>query len=212
MILQRQSKMLEKSIVINKPKKIEVFVTSKKIKRMILKYKDGQYHLSKPIHVSMPVAISWLESLSIEQFERLKKVHKVKMNNEFVYLFGHKYAIKELGIKNMDLFLKKQLQNYAIKRIKELNIVNFDVKVEVQNMKSKYGCCFYTQQRIKLSTRLVHEPKEVIDSILIHELAHFYYPNHQKEFYRFVYEHCPNYKACEKYLKLGGVGFDPISE
>ena len=180
--------MLKKNIVINKPKKIEVIVTSKKIKRMILKYKDGKFHLSKPMHVSMPVAVSWLESLSLNQYERLMKVHKVKMTKDFVYLFGHMYSIKEL------------------------NLVNFDVKVEVQNMKSKYGCCFYTQQRIKLSTRLVHEPKEVIDSIIIHELAHFYYPNHQKDFYKFVNQHCPNYKACERYLKLGGVGIDPISE
>ena len=203
--------MLEKSIVINKPKKLEVMVTSKKMKRMILKYRDGKFHLSKPMHVSLEEAKLWLESLSLSQYQQLMKPYKIKIGDDFVYLFGTRYRYDSKK-QNIRLLMKNELIKYANKRIKELNLVDFDVKVEVQDMKSKLGCCFYTQGRIKLALKLVHEPKEVIDSIIVHELAHFYYPNHQKGFYQFVYQHCPNYKACEKFLKSGGVGIDPICE
>jgi len=226
---QQLSKKSKKSIWIKQPINCEVVVTTKQIKSMILKYKDGTFHLSKPTHVSDKQAIEWLESLTKHQFDALKETHKIKCSNNFVYIFGRKFKLKiyDMNIpkalikegevlvyhKNyLEKYLKELLKYYITKRVKELHLVDFDVKIEVQKMTSKYGCCFYNQQRMKFASRLIHEPKEVIDSIIIHELAHFYYHNHQKEFYQYVYKHDPHYKEHEMFLKSGGAGDDPISK
>lgn len=221
--------MLKKIIKINKPIQTEVVITSKKIKSLILKYKDGQFYLSKPAFVSEIKAIEWLEGLSEEQFYHLMNRHKIKMTDEFVYVFGKKYSIKQYDMNEPKIVfrdnliyvykkdylnegLKQILKAYCEKKIEEFKIVDFKVKVDVQNMSSKWGCCFYKENRIKFSTKLIHEPKEIIDGIILHELVHFYYPNHQKEFYHLLKKYNPNYKLHDAFLKAGGVGDDPISK
>ena len=220
--------MLKKSIVkINQPLSLEIIVTEKKIKSLILKYKDGKFHLSKPSFVSNAKAKLWLESLPKQQYEKLMQKSKQKQSEDFIYIFGKKYhlQITDLNIKKvvikedvvhvydqqyLDTYLKQLLYAYVTKRIQELHMVSFDVHVDIQKMKSKYGCCFYTKQRIKLASSLIHEPKVIIDSVIIHELAHFYYPNHQKEFYEKINQYDANYKMHHAFLKAGGVGDDPI--
>lgn len=228
MTLQPSSKTSKTSIYLTKPIQTEVIVTTKKVKSIILKYKDGSFHVSKPPYVSQQQVVTWLESLSKSQFENLQKTKKGKQGQDYIYLFGHHYALKiydfnmpkailkenELCVyhKNyLETYLKQLLLEYLEKRILELSLVDFKVKVQIQKMTSKYGCCFYTQQKMKFALSLVHEPTWVIDSILIHELAHFYYPNHQKEFYAFVHQYDPNYDKSMAYLKKGGAGDDPIS-
>ncbi len=178
-----------------------------------------------PLQMKEEAAVCWLESLSLEQFERLKKVQKKKVGNDFIYLFGKRYNLKvydlnekKVVFKNnsvyvyhknyLDLYLKVLLKEYIEKRISELNMIDFDVKVEIQQMTSKYGVCFYTQNRIKFAASLIHEPQVIIDSVIIHELAHFYYPNHQKGFYQLLQKYNPNYKQHQAFLKAGGVGDD----
>ena len=220
--------MLEKSIIkINQPLCLDIIVTEKNIKSLILKYKDGVFHLSKPVFISNAKAKLWLESLPKQQFEKLMKVRKQKQSEDFIYLFGKRYRlqivdlkIKKVVIKDdvicvydkryLDYYLKQLLYNYVTKRILELNMVSFDVNVEIQNMKSKYGCCFYTKQKIKLASSLIHEPPSIIDSVIIHELAHFYYPNHQKEFYAKIHQYDQNYMKHRAFLKAGGVGDDSV--
>ena len=68
--------MLKKSIVkINQPLSLEIIVTEKNIKSLILKYKDGVFHLSKPTYISDKKAKLWLESLPKHQFEKMMKVY-----------------------------------------------------------------------------------------------------------------------------------------
>ena len=221
--------MLKKSIQITKPMNIEVIVTSKKMKSMILKYKEGKFHLSKPTFVSESKAKEWLESLSLSQYQHLMKQNKVKFTNEFIYIFGKKYSIhlhdvneNRVVFRNQQIYvykkdylkryLRQMLKDYCEKRIKEFHLVDFDVEVEVQEMSSKWGCCFYKQKKIKFASKLIHEPKEIIDGIILHELVHFYHPNHQKEFYEMLKKYNPHYRLHNAFLKSGGVGDDPIGE
>ena len=44
-------------------------------------------------------------------------------------------------------------------------------------------------------------PKEAIDYVVVHELAHIKHHNHQKEFYDFIEEILPDYKERNKLLK-----------
>ena len=57
---------------------------------------------------------------------------------------------------------------------------------------------------MNLSTRLLFAPKDVIDYVIIHELAHLYEMNHSKKFWNIVSQVMPNYKEKEKWLSKNG--------
>lgn len=52
----------------------------------------------------------------------------------------------------------------------------------VSNQKSRWGSCTSAERSIRLSDELRGMPQYVIDSVLIHELAHLVYPDHGPKF------------------------------
>jgi len=55
-----------------------------------------------------------------------------------------------------------------------------------------------------LNWRLIMAPSEVIDYVLIHELAHIVHPNHSKYFWKYVATFCPDYKLHKGWLRKNG--------
>lgn len=197
----------------------------KAMKRYILKYKEGRFILSTPLHASKQDVMAWLEHIDEGQLLRLVHHHKIKRADDFVYLFGKRYELvfhsspsskavlddKTITVygDGLDAFLEEQLRAYARQRLdryEQLGYSAFHVTLELQAMSSRYGVCFCQKKKIKLAKSLVHEPPEVIDAIIIHELGHFYYPNHSSQFYEWVYARCPKYETIRLFLKQGGIG------
>ena len=73
--------------------------------------------------------------------------------------------------------------------------------VTVRRMSSRYGSCSVGRGRITLAEILLHVPKECAEYVVFHELTHFLYPNHGKEFYQFIEKYMPDYRQREKQLK-----------
>ncbi|MBO5240407.1 MAG: M48 family metallopeptidase [Clostridia bacterium] len=72
--------------------------------------------------------------------------------------------------------------------------------VSVSSARSKWGCCTF-DNRIRYSFRLLYAPKEVIDYVIVHELAHTKQKNHSPAFWREVEKFVPDYKRKRKWLK-----------
>lgn len=93
----------------------------------------------------------------------------------------------------------------AIKaRVLELNDRFFGSsinEVRLKNNQSNWGSCS-SSGNINLSTRLLFAPNDVIDYVIIHELAHTKEMNHSKKFWNIVERIIPNYKEKEKWLKV----------
>ena len=70
-------------------------------------------------------------------------------------------------------------------------------------MKSRYGSNSKKTKTLNFNLILIHYDVEVIDSVIIHELAHIKVFNHSKEFYDVVYRYCPNYDKYRKMLIKG---------
>lgn len=89
------------------------------------------------------------------------------------------------------------------KRVHELNEEHFGKKIEKIKMKytsSNWGSCS-SSGNINLSSRLLFAPQEVIDYVIIHELAHTFEMNHSAKFWKLVHNAMPSYKEKEKWLK-----------
>ena len=72
-------------------------------------------------------------------------------------------------------------------------------KIAISSARSRWGCC--TQEDvIRYTYRLLFAPKEVIEYVVVHELAHTIQKNHSPTFWREVEKHVPDWKAKRKWL------------
>lgn len=75
----------------------------------------------------------------------------------------------------------------------------FPKKVSFRCQTSRWGSCT-SEGHISMNWRLMAFPEDVIDYIVIHEISHIRYPHHQKAFWYFVEQFCPNYKELDKWI------------
>lgn len=96
------------------------------------------------------------------------------------------------------------------RRVMELNQMYFKQPIKQVKLKynrSNWGSCS-TQGNINISTRLLFAPDDVIDYVIIHELAHRLEMNHSPRFWKLVSDAMPDYKSKEKWLKTHGDSCD----
>lgn len=82
------------------------------------------------------------------------------------------------------------------------NTYNFGMlnQVRLKNNATNWGSCS-SKGNINISVRLFFAPENVVNYVLLHELAHLKHPNHSKDFWDLVEKICPNYKEYEVWLK-----------
>lgn len=73
-------------------------------------------------------------------------------------------------------------------------------KIEVRNQRTKWGSCS-TSGTLGLNWRLMMAPPEIVEYVVIHELAHLREPNHSDSFWELVAKHDPEYQKRERWLK-----------
>lgn len=187
-------------LIIN-DKEYEVRILKKRMRSMNLRLNDDGYHIDVhiPYFVTKRQALEFVKSRCPSYLRRIEPIRETK-KNENRYLFG------ELSDKEFDeLTLKRLLLEYVTIRQRELEEIMGvpPYKIKVRTMSSKYGVNSLKSNSITYTTSLVHYSKEIIDTVIVHELAHYYQRNHQKAFYNIVYRYSPNYKELQKKLKKG---------
>jgi predicted metal-dependent hydrolase len=136
--------------------------------------------------------------------------HSAKLNAGVIQLKLAKGASELNLTKSTKLLLSRVVAQDFLpeisRRVNELNQLYF--KNEIKNIRLKYnqsnwGSCS-SKGNINLSTRLLFAPQDVIDYVIIHELAHFLEMNHSTRFWKIIAEAMPDYKAKELWLKKNG--------
>lgn len=64
----------------------------------------------------------------------------------------------------------------------------------LQRMKTKWGSCNHKAGNIRLNTELVKKPKDLIEYVIVHELAHLIEPTHGDSFVAILDEHYPTWR------------------
>ncbi len=81
------------------------------------------------------------------------------------------------------------------------NILNLPpVVLAVRHMKTRWGTCSPLKNKILLNTELAKKPRECLDYVALHELAHFFVPNHGEKFTRFMDRHLPSWQNTRRLL------------
>ncbi len=73
--------------------------------------------------------------------------------------------------------------------------------ITVRKMKTRWGSCSWSRNKITLNSELVKAPWPCIDYVVLHELAHFKHRKHDHDFYDFLTEMMPDWKERRKLLK-----------
>jgi predicted metal-dependent hydrolase len=109
--------------------------------------------------------------------------------------------LSELEIKK----LKKEAKNFIPKRVEELaseHGITYN-NIRITSARTRWGSCS-SKKNLSFSYRLIQVPYEVIDYVIIHELAHLKHMNHSKKFWSHVEGMMSDYKEKEKWLKKHG--------
>ena len=72
--------------------------------------------------------------------------------------------------------------------------------VKITSAKKRFGSCS-ANDSICYSWRLMLYPKEAIDYVVVHELAHIVHKNHGQGFYSLIEKYLPDYKERENLLR-----------
>lgn len=70
----------------------------------------------------------------------------------------------------------------------------------LQCMKTKWGSCNVKKRNIRLNTELVKKPKDLLEYVIVHEMAHLIEANHSDRFTALLDQHYPNWREARAEL------------
>jgi len=163
-----------------------------------------------------PENISTKDYVSGESFKYLGKQYRLKVEEMgksefvkyyqgFIYIYvkdKNNYKRKEKLLN--DWFREKAEKNFiqSLERIYPI-VEKYGVKkpqIHIRTMKARWGSCIKDKNIILLNYELIKAPKFCIDYVVLHELIHFKYKNHDGTFYNFMTSVMPDWKQRKEIL------------
>lgn len=205
--------------VILEEKTYQVFVTSKYQRNVYLRFKDGSFYVTCPYLTSKKSIVDFVYKVGPRLIRKINKQAKENYSFEegFIYLFGQRYKLENSDKtwinentffykdrQDLEKNLRKLLMKYletSVRKHEELMEIKKPYQISVKKMKTRYGSNSVKTHRLHFQLDLVHFSYDIIDSVVVHELAHEFYRNHQSGFYACVLKYCPNYKELKKKLR-----------
>ena len=197
---------------------IDVIIERKKIKNIYFRIKED---LKLYISCGYLCSDKYIEKLLNDNKNSIKKMYNNMLNKTNIkkniyylgtkmnYIHNDKIYIDGLNIYGPSIeiindYLEKNSINIFKDRLNSLiiqfsNLPNF--RLRTRHMKTRWGVCNKSSMTVTLNTELIHKDVSLIDYVIIHELCHFKYMNHSKEFWNEVEKYYPYYKLARKRLK-----------
>lgn len=75
-----------------------------------------------------------------------------------------------------------------------------EIRIVVRLMKTRWGSCTPGKNKITLNAELARKSPECLEYVVVHELAHFFAPNHGQDFIDCMNLHFPDWRAIRKKL------------
>ena len=192
----------------------DVIITYKRIRNIHFRFENGVFLVSCPRITSSKMIKSGLDKYAKRLRDRSPKTQA--FGEDFVYLLGQRIPVTfpgsllynnetKIDFNDPDDLIKK-LRKHFLKYMQDRTIYYAGLMkcpsyiVKVRQMKSRYGTNNRHSKTITYSLTLLHYSFEIIDSVIVHELAHCHVYDHSDKFYRVVYNYCPRYDELRKKL------------
>ena len=195
----------------------QVNVKSKKVRSIRYRYRNGAFYVTAPRLTKMSTIVKGLDKF----YDRLtiENPHCSGQTDDYIYLLGKKIPLQSEGKINfsdgssliyhdkeeLDKKLRKWFLDYITYRHRkyEKEMKSYENKVRIRKMYTRYGSNSVGHKSITYSTILMHYTPDVIDSVIVHEIAHCFALGHDEKFYKIVKKYCPNYDYLHKRLRKG---------
>ena len=197
--------------IIIEGKEYPVHITKKSQRNMYFRFRDDAFYVTTPRLVSDKRIMESLKDCGPRLLKRAQKATELfSLENHFVYIFGTRTPLDETicSTEALEKELKRILLDYVTSRTKEIAVemsITTPYKVKVRKMKSRHGSNSRKTHSLTFQLSLVHYSKEIIDSVIYHELCHDKYFDHSSKFYKLLLSYCPNYFKLKAKLRKGVV-------
>ncbi len=108
----------------------------------------------------------------------------------------------------LEKFFRRACLAPLAERVENLRRLHFPEvfygKISIRDTRRQWGSCS-SSGNLSFATRLLFAPLEVLDYVIVHELAHLLEPNHSAAFWALVERAMPDYRQRERWLKERGV-------
>lgn len=208
---------------------VEVIYKRSNKRTYLRAYKPNKVKITTPRKLSEKDIIKYLEQCydnflkyysTLEQVkEKSNKIHYLGSEYDFNYIYS-KYSKIEIIDNTMNFycrtnddkallrllndFYNKTLQSIVEENINQIKVkfnYNKPIDFKYKNVKTYFGQCAHKKGIITLSSMLCKYELKYIISVIYHEMAHFYYHNHQQGFYSLLESVYPNYKSVQHNLR-----------
>jgi len=108
--------------------------------------------------------------------------------------------------KLLDLWFSKRANIIFQERFNEM-LNRFEYKnttiLSIREMRKRWGS-FLNKDKIFLNPKLIHTSKDCIDYVIVHELCHLRYKNHDSKFWKYLDEKYPKWERVKEKLETTG--------
>jgi len=167
--------------------------------------------------------LGWIKQQQIKLTGQEREPAREYLDRESHYLWGRRYLLKiieqyaapRVELKHNRLVLHVRPEAGEEKRqallsewyrtqlrqavppllVKWQPLLNVNVeRFYVQRMKTKWGSCSHQAKHIRLNTDLAKKPRECLEYIVLHEMAHLIEPTHNSRFTSLMDFYMPNWR------------------
>ena len=207
---------------------MEYTITKKKIKNFILRiYPDSSIAVSIPLHASDREIENFILSKKAWIEKTLEKVKKLK--DDSIKILGKNVEkkviqsdLERISLTDRNIFIysknieeieiEKKFLEWKYNKLKEIieeaiekytKLLNTEINYyKIKKLSSAWGIYHRRENYISFNIDLIEKDIESIDYVVLHEICHIFYMDHQKKFWTLVEKYMPDYKIRRKKLKL----------
>lgn len=134
--------------------------------------------------------------------DSISKMQDKTIEEDEFLLLGEVKKLEDYKFKNIDIFYRKEIEKLLPQKVEYFSQIMklFPTSISYRKNKRTWGSCNY-KNGLNFNILLMKFPIEIMDYVIVHELAHIKHKNHSKDFWNLVEVYCPNYKEIEKLFK-----------
>jgi predicted metal-dependent hydrolase len=173
--------------------------------------------------------LGWIRNQQLQFSTQARETPRQFIERESHYLWGRRYLLSvvyqdakpSIHLDHKRILLSVRPGYDALKRAKIIHdwqksllhkvvpplILQWQSRMDVevkryflQRMKTKWGSCNYQAKHIRLNTELVKKPKDLLEYVIVHEIAHLLEPTHNDCFIAILDKHYPSWREARMEL------------